>query len=108
MSLNRIEILKLLIRRGANVNATDSLYWNGLHLAANDDLPEVARILLEAGTSPYAKNHLGQTPLDVARTNQYGNIVKLIERNGDAIPVNPPDFEPPVKLHPNQILPPSP
>lgn len=111
---NRIEMMKLLISRGADVNSTTDIIatgdgnWNGLHLAAHYDLQEPARILIQAGTSIHARNRKGQTPLELATKHMHWNIVSLIQKHGDATRENRLPDPPMVKLHPNQILPPSP
>ncbi|MBX3400590.1 MAG: ankyrin repeat domain-containing protein [Gemmataceae bacterium] len=89
---HRIEILRLLIRRGADVNATTVGLttgdgdWNGLHLAAHHDNQEAARILIQAGTSFHAKNRKGLTPRDLATKRMHWNIVSLISKAEDTPP----------------------
>lgn len=81
------EALRVLIERGANVNATCSLSshdgeWNGLHLAANFGRIESAIVLLDAGTMV---NHLslkGETPMDVAIRNDEKAVADLLGKNG--------------------------
>jgi ankyrin repeat protein len=77
------ELMKLLIRAGANVNARDSQGENVLHKLAWFGYPEknvqTARLLLEAGADIRAKNHDGKTPLDILLDNSFQNqeLVRL-------------------------------
>ncbi len=69
---NRADVVRLLIERGANINATDNGSWAPLHLAAANGYVETARMLLDAGA--HAKARTGdvggakwanKTPLDL-------------------------------------------
>ena len=78
----------MLVRRGANVNATWGLVatgdggWNGLHIAANFGRPDAARILLQAGTDVNRRTLKGETPLDIALRNGEGGVAQLLRAAG--------------------------
>lgn len=58
-----ITMARLLIARGANVNAANHQGTTPLHLAA---YPEMAKLLVEAGAAIEARDHTGNTPLHSA------------------------------------------
>jgi len=84
----QVEVLRLLINRGANVNATWEFpktgdgRWNPLHIAANWDRVEAAEVLIKAGTDINLKTLQGETPLDIAMRNNHHRLAKLLKANG--------------------------
>jgi ankyrin repeat protein len=68
--VGQIEALKVLIKRGADLNATwDTVAtgdgrWSALHIAVNGGHVEAAKVLLEAGADINFKSVRGETPLD--------------------------------------------
>lgn len=57
-------IIRLLIRRGSNVNAADyRQHWTPLHIAARDTDEEIVQALLDAGALVDAPNIFGNSPL---------------------------------------------
>ena len=65
-------LARLLLDRGADVNARDQNNVTPLLLAAGRHMDDIARILLERGADPSVKNTRGKTPLHL-----------LLERNFD-------------------------
>jgi len=58
---SRLEMVKLLLQRGANVHAVDDTFHTPLHLASHT---ETAQVLLDAGDDVYARTRrIGETLL---------------------------------------------
>lgn len=57
------EVIKLLVERGADVNAADNSGWTALHFAGQDQKAEVVRALLGAGAEVDPRDEDGTTPL---------------------------------------------
>lgn len=74
-------VAKTLIDLGANLNAYRPGRHAGtpLHHAAKRGLDQTANLLLEHGANPFVRNDDCQTPLDVARTKEFTNVVRGIE-----------------------------
>ncbi len=66
---NRTDVARLLIARGANVNAVDRRGMTPLLYAASADFgdPSMVDLLLKSGANPAAKTKEGLTALDLAR-----------------------------------------
>ena len=64
---NRIDVVKLLLHEGADVNKQNDYKNTPLHLAARDNYTEVARLLIQNGADVNIRNYLNNTPLDNAR-----------------------------------------
>ncbi|XP_021770140.1 probable E3 ubiquitin-protein ligase XBOS34 [Chenopodium quinoa] len=74
-------VAKTLIELGANVNAYRPGIHAGtpLHHAAKRGLDHTVKLLLLHGANPFASNDDCKTPLEVARTKGYCNVVRAIE-----------------------------
>ncbi|MGA5540622.1 ankyrin repeat domain-containing protein [Mycobacterium sp. NPDC051198] len=60
---DKIDVLRGLIREGADINARDDAGWTPLHFAADRGNLEVAEELLRAGADVNETNKLGEGPL---------------------------------------------
>ena len=82
-----VESARLMIVKGANVNARDESGVTVLNQAANVNNLEVARILLAKGANVNIADNGGFTPLHGAATNAYrgGALVKLLLEHGAAV-----------------------
>jgi ankyrin repeat protein len=78
---NEIEMAKMLIARGANVNVVDKQGMTPLLWAANIDFGDAAMIelLLRAGARTDARNKDGLTPLELARKYGHTNLIPALE-----------------------------
>ncbi|XP_073137325.1 putative E3 ubiquitin-protein ligase XBAT35 [Henckelia pumila] len=74
-------VAKTLIELGANVNAYRAGRHSGtpLHHAADRGLGRTVELLLSHGANALIINDNCQTPLDIARTRGYSNVVRGIE-----------------------------
>ncbi|XP_039236172.1 ankyrin repeat domain-containing protein 22 isoform X1 [Pipra filicauda] len=73
-------LIKMLLRAGADVNATDSSSSTALHYACEMKNQEVIPLLLEAHADTSVKNQDGETPLDIARRLQFHNIESMLRK----------------------------
>ena len=81
---NRLDLARLFLERGANVNHVDKAGYTPLLLAASIDFGYTAMIdlLLDAGARIDAKNPAGKTAIDLARQYQHTRFVPALERAG--------------------------
>ncbi|WCR59052.1 MAG: hypothetical protein PG978_000466 [Wolbachia endosymbiont of Ctenocephalides felis wCfeF] len=78
-----IEVVKALIKSGANVNEAPC-GWTPLHFAVCNGYTDIVNILIENKANINAKSNGGWTPLLIAHKNGYMSIVKtLLEKGAD-------------------------
>ena len=77
-----MEIVKLLIENGADINKSNNDGWTSLYLAVNKRHLEVIKLLIENGADINKSNNNGWTPLNIAANNGHLEIVKLLIENG--------------------------
>ena len=75
----QLEIARVLIAHGANVNARAAGDFTPLHESAASGRIEFAQLLLEHGADVNAKTSDGKTPLDYAREHNRDEMVELLE-----------------------------
>jgi len=63
---NRVETVKFLIEKGANINVQDSGGMTPLHVAVNGNSSNIIGILIKAGAKLELKNNASNTPLALA------------------------------------------
>jgi len=76
------EALKLLLDRGADVNAGDYHRFTVLMLAARRGRLEVVKLLLDKGADANAQSRFGETALSVAATRGHPEVVRLLLEKG--------------------------
>ncbi len=80
------DIVRLLIERGADVNAHHPRYrWYPLHEAANQGHADVAALLLDHGAEVNPANHDALTPLLMAAAEGRRDVVVLLIERGAPI-----------------------
>lgn len=78
------EIVKLLIEKGADVDAVSELGWTALHKAAENDRREVQTYLLDRGADVDIQSQSGHTAISLAVSNNHPEVVKqLIDRGAN-------------------------
>jgi tetratricopeptide (TPR) repeat protein len=79
------EAIKLLLEKGANVNAKTNDGVTALIIAAEMGNTEIVKFLLEKGADVNAKRTTdGKTALDAAKRAGHKDIVQLLEKAGDS------------------------
>lgn len=76
--VGRQDKVKLLLERGANINARRSDGRTALHMAANRSNRNMVELLLNAGAAPDLSDAVGNTPLIVACSNFDIQVVAAI------------------------------
>jgi len=79
------EICKMLISKGADVNAKEKArHWTALHFAAQEYDPRITAVLLENGAEVDPQDTYGNTPLSEAVFNSRGRgeVIELLLENG--------------------------
>ena len=80
---NEIEMARMLIARGANVNVVDKQGMTPLLWAANVDFGDTAMIelLLKSGARADARNKDGLTPLELARKHGHTTLIPVLQKS---------------------------
>lgn len=91
--LNDIPFVRLLCKKGGNVDCRGGLGETALHIAITNDLTEMARVLIELGADVNAQNSIKKvfffyffhtTPLHIAlKTENLNMIVILMKHNAN-------------------------
>ncbi|MEG6509045.1 quinoprotein dehydrogenase-associated putative ABC transporter substrate-binding protein [Methyloligella sp. 2.7D] len=84
-STRPIDLARMLIKKGADVNATSSTGATPLMIAAARDNAPVIGLLLQSGADPEMKNDQGQTALDIAKMNDAQSAAQAITVLGRAL-----------------------
>jgi len=90
------EMVRDLLRAGANVNALDSRGFGPLIFAIAEEQqnPEIVRILIAAGADVNARDKSGETPLDWAEKFGHPEVIAALRKAGAC---NGVAYSPPVK-----------
>ncbi|MEW6360076.1 MAG: ankyrin repeat domain-containing protein [Planctomycetota bacterium] len=78
------DVVKLLIERGANVNAKSSEGQTPLHFAARWNSRDAAILLISKGAEVNARDTCGRTPLDLAKVEMGKKAVAVVLRKHGA------------------------
>src|SRR6266851_3243338 len=79
---NHVEISKILVKRGANVNHRYEGGVSPLMEACLNGSLELVNFLLENGADPTAKTKDEKTPLTFAKEKSHGEVVESLKRHG--------------------------
>ncbi|CAI7614169.1 unnamed protein product [Penicillium viridicatum] len=79
-----LDIVQLLIQKGADIGARGSFRETPLYIACENGHIEVVRLLLEKGADVHHCNQFGWTPVNTASDEGFSDIVLLlVERGAD-------------------------
>lgn len=78
----RMEVVNLLLSRGADVNVSNRNGWTPLMAAVSSGSYGIALLLLEKGADPNSKHTYGWTALKLASQKGKEDIVKLLKKFG--------------------------
>ena len=81
-----LELARLLLSAGADVNARDKSGETPLHRAAEEGRTDVVRLLPEAGADSEVADAGGCLAADVAQEHGFAAIVDLLHAYGDEAP----------------------
>ncbi len=76
----KLDIVRRLLDRGADVNATQVAGWRLIHHAAQQGNREFVDLLIEHGAEVNVTNDRGQTPADIARGLRHEDLAEYLER----------------------------
>src|SRR6266852_7417022 len=78
----KLEVIRLLIERGAEVDPCDMWGWVPLHFATRFGYLEVSRVLIDHGANVNARDQDHWTPIHLSAGNGHLGIVKLLLEPG--------------------------
>jgi len=78
-SRGHLDVARLLVESGADVDARSEFGYTPLHVAAMEGYLDVARLLVESGADVDARDKKGRTPLDLARKGGHREVMKLLK-----------------------------
>ena len=82
-----VQVVRALIKSGADVNQPEGDGATALHWAAHRDSVELVRLLLDAGATAHVANDLGITPLHLAAANGNAAIAQAAARQARRTPM---------------------
>ena len=77
-----VDVAKMLIENGADVNAVDGRKWTALHLVSQKGHVDVAKVLLENGADVNAVDEIERTALHFAAEKGHVDVAKVLIQNG--------------------------
>lgn len=87
---NRVEVAKLLVKHGAQVNAFGEFGETPLHQAAAWGNADIAEYLISEGANVNAEGIEGKTPLAVALEFDKNDVAEILRKHGAKEPAPPP------------------
>ena len=94
------EVVRLLIDRGADVDAKcgdrrgfNHVRWTPLCVAIYKDHPDIALLLLERGANMETRSSQAQTPLYIASSRGFAEVVRLLINHGADVDVECDDLD---------------
>ena len=84
----KMDIVRLLIDRGADVNAVQGAGWRLIHHAAQQGDREFVDLLIEHGADVTVTNDRDQSPVDIARGLGHEDLAVFLEGAGPSAPAD--------------------
>ncbi|NJB72460.1 ankyrin repeat protein [Saonia flava] len=81
-AISNLEIVKLLIEGGADVNAKQMKGVTPIHSAAHNGQNQLIQLLIDNGANIHAKTEDGQTPLVMAEETEFAETAILLKNLG--------------------------
>ncbi len=81
-SSNKLQVVDLLLRKGANIDAKDNLGKTALHIAVSEGRLETVKILLKKGANIKALENDGKTALHIAACDGKLEIIDFLLQKG--------------------------
>ncbi|KAK8000963.1 hypothetical protein PG991_013185 [Apiospora marii] len=75
-------MIRLLVEKGASINAKDRLGWTALHSAASRGLVEEAELFINIGAEIDTRDEVGRTPCSLASFEGHIDVVRLLLGHG--------------------------
>jgi ankyrin repeat protein len=85
VQFNNSKMIKLLIKKGADLEIQDSDSLTALHVAVQIGLTEVAKLLIEKGADIDARAENGWTPLRIAVQRNKAEMTKMLIQKGATV-----------------------
>lgn len=82
VSKHQVAVVKLLLQSGADVNAGNDMRITALHLCAQFNYPDLARLLLDNGANPNILTKTGVSPLRLATANRNRLVADVLRGAG--------------------------
>jgi ankyrin repeat protein len=99
-----VGIVKLLLRRGAAVDGTDSTGMKAIHIAAEHGNLDIAKTLIEHGCDINDSGDGRGTPLTWALRNKHDAVVRLLCQHGADLAPEEKRLDMTVSIGPKQIF----
>lgn len=77
----RIDIIELLLQRGANIEQSDDWGYTPLHYGVHAGCAAVVKCLLTWGAYTQAKSHDRMTPIHIAKHMKHTDLALLLEQS---------------------------
>ena len=85
LEVEGLSIARLLMERGAPLEAIQAGGFTPLHRASAQGKKELVELLLERGADPLATSDADSTALELAAERGFNDIVRLLERHAASL-----------------------
>lgn len=78
IQINRLDIVKLLVDNGANINAQDKAGVSALYLAIQEETTEIVRYLIESGADVHLRDEDGWSAIHYAIHREDQALIEIV------------------------------